>query len=80
METLAVRVGDFEQELMNSKGYFPEGTNLWFGKDQADKLLDWNTNLDSFACLCAILWRPAFNEARNGDKDYCRKTSSDPIS
>ena len=73
MESLATRVGDFEQELMNNEGCFPEGANIWFGKDQASKLLDWSTNLDHFACLCAILWKPAFTEARRGDKLYCRE-------
>lgn len=72
-ESLAVGVGDFEQELMNNQGCSPDGENVWFGKDAASKVLDWSTNLDSFACVCAILWGPACSEARNGDTLYCRE-------
>ena len=73
MESMAARVGVFEQAIVNSKGSFPDGKDTWFGKDSMAKVLDWSTNLDVFACACAILWRPAFGEARSDDKVFCRQ-------
>lgn len=71
MESMAARVGEFEQAIVNNQGSFPDGKDAWFGKDSMAKVLDWSTNLDAFACTCAIMWKPAFSEARGEDKVFC---------
>ena len=66
------RVGEFEQSILNNQGSFPDGRDDWFGKDSMKATLGWSTNLETFACACAIMWRPAFSEARGEDKEFCR--------
>ena len=54
MESLAVRVGEFEQAILDRRVMFPDDPKQWCGKTLVDQILDRSPNLESFACLCAI--------------------------
>lgn len=72
MESLALRIGDFEQVIMDRKSMSPDGSHQWFGQNQVSDMLGGSASLESFACLCAILWRPAFDVARDGDNKFSK--------
>ena len=73
MESLAERVGEFGQAILVWNREFPDGISGWCGRSLVASMCDRSPTLETFACACAFLWRPAFAAAREGDQEYCKE-------